>query len=111
MKSTKRTTINKSESIREYAAANPTANVPAIVKHLASQGIKVSTPLAYQALKASTPKKKRGRPAKVGVGAKPVKSSSNTSSASILEATLAFIKQAGSIDRAIETLKILKQIG
>jgi hypothetical protein len=112
----------RSQLVRDYANSNPGAKVPDIVKHFETLGITISASLAYNALsykpaKSSIPK--RGRPRKstsvpvvpsgvgVGVGVSVIPSSGQA----ILDATITYLKVVGSIDRAMETLKILKQIG
>ncbi len=110
MKKGTRGSENKSQMVRDYASKNPTATGPAIVKALGENGVKVSLPLVYQAMKknGSEPKAKRGR--KPGSKNKVVTSAASASG-SLLDAALALIKGAGSFEKAIETLTILKKLG
>lgn len=123
-KGTKKSGENKSQIIRDYAAANPGLGPTQIANALKEQGINAYPALVIQALrgtkegksskaKTTQPKvaKKRGRPAK----AKSVKAAKSSASApandySILKDTAEFVKKCGSAENAVEAIKIYKQI-
>lgn len=121
MKKGSKNSPNKSQIIRDAAAKNPNAKAAEIAKLLASQGVTVSIPLVYQALRGVSANgtvvvKKRGRPAGSKKSAKAPTTSAKASTASasgssILESALDFVKQSGSIEKAIQALTLLKQIG
>ena len=101
--------VNKSELIRGMIATNPTANAPEVLALLKKDGIAVSLPLIYQAMKKNgTPKTistvKRGR--KPGA-AKAAASSSSTND--LFTTMQAFVNAAGSLDKAIEILSVFKK--
>jgi hypothetical protein len=105
--------VNKSQVIRDYASANPSAGPTAIVKGLAEQGYAVSVALVSQALRnAANEPKKRGRPPKnakaasVAVASKPVESSSIDH----LLLAAEYCNKVGSVDAALEALHALKKI-
>lgn len=107
--------VNKSQIIRDYASANPSAGPTAIVRGLADQGYNVSVALVSQALRNATGEpKKRGRPPKNGKSASASVSvaSKSAESSSIDHLLLAaeYCNKVGSVDAAIEALHALKKI-
>ncbi len=101
--------VNKSELIRETIAKNPTAKAPEVLALLKKDGVAVSLPLIYQAMKKNgTPKSttavKRGR--KPGA-AKAAASSSSTDD--LFTTMQAFVNAAGGLDKAIEILSVFKK--
>ena len=100
-------TVNKSELIRGMIAKNPTAKATEIFALLKKDGVAVSLPLVYQAMrKNGSPKTtsavKRGRP-KAAATAIP----SNTND--LFAAMQTFVSAAGSLDKAIEILSVFKK--
>ena len=98
--------LNKSELIRGMIAKNPTAKAREIVALLKSDGVAVSTPLVYQAMRQTgSPKKtsavKRGR--KASTPALP----SNANE--IFSSMQTFVNAAGSLAKAIEILSVFKK--
>ena len=99
-------TVNKSELIRGMIAKNPTAKATEIFALLKKDGVAVSLPLVYQAMrKNDSPKKttavKPGR--KAATPAFP----SNTNE--IFESMQTFVNAAGGLDKAIEILSVFKK--
>lgn len=123
-KGTKKSGENKSQIIRDYAAANPGLGPTQIANALKEQGINAYPALVIQALRGAKERKssgakststkvakKRGRPAK----AKTVKAAKSSASASatdysILKDTAEFVKKCGGAENAVEAIKIYKQI-
>ncbi len=103
--------VNKSELVRSTIAKNPTAKAPEVRAILKNDGVAVSLPLIYQAMrKNGTPKTrsavKRGR--KPGTStAKAAASSSSTND--LFSSMQAFVNAAGSLDKAIEILSVFKK--
>ncbi len=123
-KGTKKSGENKSQIIRDYAAANPGLGPTQIAKALSEQGVKAYPALVIQALRGSkgaksggakaAPSKvakKRGRPAKVkSVNAENKITSVPASDYSILKDTAEFVKKCGSPENAMEAIKVFKHI-
>lgn len=122
-KGTKNSGENKSQLIRDYAAANPGLGPTQIANALKEQGIDAYPALVIQALRKTTgaksakPKtakakavKKRGRPAKAKTAKATGKASSTTTDYSILKDTAEFVKKCGSPEQAIESIKVFKHI-
>jgi len=98
--------FNKSELIRGMIAKNPTAKAGEIVALLKSDGVVVSIPLVYQAMrKNGSPKNttavKRGR--KAATPALP----SNANE--IFASMQTFVNAAGGLDKAIAILSVFKK--
>lgn len=113
MKKGTKSSGNKSQLIRDFATANPDMKPSQIIKELSAQGHKVYPALVSQALRG-TPIAKKGRrktrgKARVATGAK-----SATVAASFdvsnLKATSEFIRQSGSAEQAIESIKAYQKI-
>ncbi|MCU0719887.1 MAG: hypothetical protein MUC83_09300 [Pirellula sp.] len=105
--------VNKSQIIRDYFSANPSAGPTAIVRGLADQGYDVSVALVSQALRNVTSEpKKRGRPPKAGKASPAVVASKAPESSSVDHLLLAaeYCNKVGSVDAAIDALQALKKI-
>jgi hypothetical protein len=105
--------VNKSQVIRDYHSANPSAGPTAIVRGLADQGYDVSVALVSQAIRnLSNEPKKRGRPPKSGKASAAVVSAKAPESSPIDHLLLAaeYCNKVGSVDAAIEALQALKKI-
>jgi hypothetical protein len=102
---------NKSQLIRDFAAANPTMKVSDIVKTLTEQGHKVYPAIVSQALRGSAgakkPKAKRGR--KPGTK-NAVKTTSTELNLTNIKAAAAFVKATGGVDAAITSIKSFEKI-
>jgi hypothetical protein len=102
---------NKSQLIRDFAAANPTMKVSDIVKTLTEQGHKVYPAIVSQALRGSTgakkPKAKRGR--KPGTK-NAVKTTSTEFNLTNIKAAAAFVKATGGVDAAITSIKSFEKM-
>jgi hypothetical protein len=103
---------NKSQIIRDFAAANPGMKISDIVKALSEQGHNVYPAIVSQALRgtagAKSRKSKRGRkPGK----SKAVKASSTTEfDLSNIKAAAAFVRVAGGVDAALNSIKSFQKI-
>jgi hypothetical protein len=101
--------INKSELIRSAIAKNPAAKATEILAILKKDGVSVSLPLIYNAMrKKGTPKAKAGKKR----GRKPgsTKAAAISSTTNDLFATMqTFVNAAGSLDKAIEILSVFKK--
>ena len=99
--------VNKSELIRETIAKNPTAKAPEVLALLKKDGVAVSLPLIYQAMK------KNGRPKTKAVkrGRKPgaAKAAASSSTNDLFATMQAFVSAAGGLDKAIEILSVFKK--
>ena len=105
-----KTKVNKSELIRGTIAKNPTAKAPEVLALLKKDGVAVSLPLIYQAMKKNgSPKTKavkRGRKP----GTSTAKAAASSSSTNDLFASMqSFVDAAGSLDKAIEILSVFKK--
>lgn len=102
--------VNKSELIRETIAKNPTAKAPEVLALLKKDGVAVSLPLIYQAMKKNgTPKTKavkRGRPKS---GTSTAKAAASTSTNDLFTSMQSFVDAAGSLEKAIEILSVFKK--
>ena len=101
--------VNRSELIRSMIAKSPGAKATEIVALLKKDGITVSLPLVYQAMRKSGSTKaktaiKRGR--KAAIVATPADKSSNANE--LFAAMQTFVNAAGSLDKAIEILSVFK---
>ena len=98
--------INKSELIRGMISKNPEAKATEILALLKKDGVAVSLPLVYQAMrKTESPKTttavKRGR--------KPAAPATVSSSNDLFASMQSFVNAAGSLERAIEILSVFKK--
>ncbi len=105
---------NTSQIIRDFAAANPGMKPSQIIKELTSQGHKVYPALVSQALRGAPTGKKRGRKPKGKVaaakGAKVVVGSKASFDVSNLKAAGDFIRQSGSAENAIESIRAFQKL-
>jgi len=98
--------LNKSELIRGMIAKNPTARAGEIVALLKSDGVTVSKPLVYQAMrKNDSPKKTTA----VKLGRKAATQALPSNANEIFESMQTFVNAAGSLDKAIEILSVFKK--
>lgn len=104
--------INRSEKIREYHAANPGAKAADIQAGLKKAGIKVSTPLIYNAIRGTGPKKKKRR-RRVAKEALPATNGAPKDAISLnaLMEAKKLVKSLGSIDEAKKALAALTKLG
>ena len=103
--------VNKSELIRSTIAKNPTAKAPEVRAILKNDGVAVSLPLIYQAMKKNgSPKTtkavKRGR--KPGTSTAKAAASSSTTN-DLFASMQSYVSAAGGLDKAIEILSIFKK--
>jgi hypothetical protein len=98
--------VNKSQLIRDFAAANPTLGQSQIVRALSDQGHKVYAAIVAQALRGTASAKKgtskRGR--KPGSKNK-AKSSSTILDLATIKAVAAFVKSQGSVEAALSSIQ------
>ncbi len=119
-KGTKNKGENKSQMIRDYAAANPGLTQAQITKALLEQGANVYPGLVGQALRSVKGKikpkaKRRGRPPKAASKSTTKKTSSApvataTDYVDLFKSASDFVKQAGGIDQAVEALKVYQKL-
>ncbi len=101
--------VNKSELIRGMIAKNPSVKAPEVLALLKKDGVAVSLPLVYQAMRkgsSTTTAVKRGRKSGIST-AKAVASSSSTNQ--LFASMQSFVDAAGGLDKAIEILSIFKK--
>ena len=112
-KGTKREHGNKSQIIRDFAAANPGMKMSEIVKALSEQGHKVYPAIVSQALRgtagAKKRKSKRGRKPGTKNAVKTVSTATEFDLSSI-KAAASFVKSAGGIDQALASIKSFQKI-
>jgi hypothetical protein len=111
-KATKEVGSNKSQIIRDFAAANPNMRPSEIVKTLNEQGHKVYPAIVAQALRGTTTKKKR-KSAKRGrkpAASKATKTTAAEFDLNQIKAAAAFVKSQGSVGAAIESIKSFQKI-
>jgi len=105
---------NTSQIIRDFAAANPGMKPSQIIKELTSQGHKVYPALVSQALRGAPTGKKRGRKPKSKVaaakGAKVAAGSKASFDVANLKAAGDFIRQSGSAENAIESIRAFQKL-
>ena len=110
-KGTKRENGNKSQIIRDFAAANPGLKSSEIVKALNEQGHKVYAAIVSQALRrpagATKSKSKRGR--KPGTK-NAVKAASTEFDLTNIKAAAAFVRASGGVDSALSSIKSFQKI-
>ena len=104
-----KTKVNKSELIRGTIAKNPTAKAPEVLALLKKDGVAVSLPLIYQAMKKNgSPKTttvKRGRKP----GTSTAKAAASSSTNDLFASMQSFVEAAGGLDKAIEILSVFKK--
>lgn len=110
-KGTKKAGGNKSQMIRDFAAANPGMKISDIVKALIEQGHKVYPAIVSQALRGTAGAKKR----KSKRGRKPgtkntVKATSTEFDLSNIKAAAAFVRATGGVDAALSSIKSFQKI-
>jgi hypothetical protein len=110
-KGTKRENGNKSQLIRDFAAANPGLKSSEIIKALGEQGHKVYPAIVSQALRrtadATKRKSKRGRkPGSKNV----VKATSTEFDLTNIKAAAAFVRASGGVDSALSSIKSFQKI-
>ena len=102
--------VSKSELIRGMIAKNPSAKAPEVLALLKKDGVTVSLPLIYQAMRkdgsTTTAVAKRGRRKAVVSTAKAASSSSGND---VFASMKSFVEAAGSLDKAIEILSVFKK--
>ena len=104
---------NKSQAIRDYLKANPTAKPKDVVSAMTSKGIKVSAQFVSTVKSTSKkkgPAKRRGRPAGSTVRSKPAKSSSDSVSVDALLKMKRVVEDFGSIEEAKSALQTLEKL-
>lgn len=100
----KKQKVNKSQAIRDYVTANPTASAKEVVAAMAKKKIDVSPQtVATVKFKAGLTKKRKG-----GKAARNGKNG-NLDVAALIEAKK-FVDKAGSVDQAIESLRVLQKL-
>jgi arginine repressor len=104
-KGTKRENGNKSQIIRDFAAANPGLKSSEIVRALNEQGHKVYAAIVSQALRGTAGAKKPGT--KNAVKATAAATEFDLSS---IKAAAAFVKATGGVDAAISSIKSFQKI-
>jgi len=112
-KGTKRENGNKSQIIRDFAAANPGLKSSEIVRALNEQGHKVYAAIVSQALRgtagAKKRKSKRGRKPGTKNAVKATAAATEFDLSSI-KAAAAFVKATGGVDAAISSIKSFQKI-
>ncbi|MEL6105801.1 MAG: hypothetical protein AAFU85_07190 [Planctomycetota bacterium] len=108
--------VNKSQAIRDYMDANPSAKPRDVVKAMASKGIKVSAQFV-STVKSTSKKtggtaKRRGRPAgsTAKSGRKAAASASGTVSVDALLKMKRVVEDFGSIEEAKSALRTLERL-
>lgn len=112
-KGTKRENGNKSQIIRDFAAANPEMKMSEIIKALNEQGHKVYPAIVSQALRNTTgAKKRKSKRGRKPVTKNAVKATTNATEfdLSSIKAAAAFVKASGSVDAAISSIKSFQKI-
>jgi len=112
-KGTNRENGNKSQIIRDFAAANPGLKSSEIVRALNEQGHKVYAAIVSQALRgtagAKKRKSKRGRKPGTKNAVKATAAATEFDLSSI-KAAAAFVKATGGVDAAISSIKSFQKI-
>jgi len=98
--------FNKSELIRGMIAKNPTAKAGEIVALLKSDGVAVSIPLVYQAMRKTVSSKKTTA---VKPGRKAAAPAFPSNANEIFASMQTFVNAAGGLDKAIEILSVFKK--
>lgn len=94
--------VNKSQAIRDYVVANPGSSAKDVVAALAKKKIQVTPSMVASIKWKAGLSKKRGTGKGTGKGG-------DIDVATLIEAKK-LVSQAGSVDRAIESLKVLQQL-
>ncbi len=99
--------VNKSALIKEVASKNPTWKASEIAAQMKKDGMVVSLPLVYQAMRGGAKKvsagKKRGPKPKAAAGAPSMPSSE------LFSSMQSFVSAAGGLDKAIALLNIFNK--
>lgn len=104
--------VNKSQEIRDFVSANPTASAKDVVEALKRTGIKVSAPMvANVKSKAGLTRSRRGRPPgkttpKVG---RPAKKGGDVALDALLDAKR-LIAKCGSAQAAVDMIRTLEKL-
>jgi len=111
----KKSKVNKSQAVRDYAAEHPDAKPAEISAALAEMGIQVSpqavSTIKYQAAKKTGAPKRRGRPRKAAKGAAaPARSNGRSGDLSDLLAAKALADQVGGVEQAKKLLDTLAKL-
>ena len=101
---------NKSQIIRDFAAANPDMRHPQIVKALNEQGHKIHPALVIHALRGSTTKKKRKIVKRKPAASKVTRTTATQFDLNQIQVAAAFVKSQGSVEDAMRTIKNYLQI-
>jgi hypothetical protein len=109
MKKATKDQSNKSQIIREFAAANPDMKPSEIIKALNEQGHKIYPAIVSQALRGTITKKKR-KSAKRGRKPTAPKATKTEFDLNQFKAVAAFVKSQGSVDDAMRSIKNYLQI-
>lgn len=100
--------VNKSALIKELASKNPTWKASEIAAQMRKDGMSVSLPLVYQAIRGGAKKvtagKKRGPKPKAAAAAGPAMPSSE-----LFSSMHSFVSAAGGLDKAIALLNIFNK--
>jgi hypothetical protein len=109
--------VNKSQIIRDYLEANPSATNVQVARAVTEMGYAVTPTAVFQAKRKGKRGKKRGRPAgKAGsaAGRKPGRPKKSDAAASgftqQMEIAAQFCKSCGGLDSAISMLNSLKSL-
>ena len=112
-KGTSKENGNKSQIIRDFAAANPEMKMSEIVKALNEQGHNVYPAIVSQALRgtagAKKRKSKRGRKPGTKNAVKATKTSAEFDLSNI-KAAAAFVKSAGGVEQALASIKSFQKL-
>lgn len=101
--------VNKSQEIRDYVSANPTASAKGVVDALQKKGIKVSAPMvANVKSKAGLTRSKRGRPP--GSGAKVGRTKCADVALDTLIEAKRFVAKVGSAQKAVDVIRALEKL-
>ena len=112
----KKSKVNKSQAVRDYAAEHPDAKPAEIAAALAEMGIQVSpqavSTIKYQAAKKGDAPKRRGRPRKAAKATATTTARSNGRSGDLsgLLAAKALADQVGGVEQAKKLLDTLAKL-
>lgn len=99
-----KTKVNKSQAIRDYVVANPGSSAKDVVAALAKKKIQVTASMVASIKWKAGLSKKRG--SSKGAGKR---GGDHIDVATLLEAKK-LVSKAGSVDRAIESLRVLQKL-
>jgi hypothetical protein len=109
-KGTKKAGGNKSQMIRDFAAANPGMKISDIVKALIEQGHKVYPAIVSQALRGTAGAKKRKSKRGRKPGTKNTVKTTTEFDLSNIKAAAAFVRATGGVDAALSSIKSFQKI-